>query len=55
VAWALGKPSSELSPVRKRLIQKGVTHAPIYGALAFSVPGSRDHLLRRAAGEAQGE
>lgn len=55
VACALGKSLSDLSPVRERLIQKGVIHAPTHGALAFSVPGFRDYLLRRAAGEAQGE
>jgi hypothetical protein len=55
VARALGESLSELGPVRERLIQKGVIHAPTHGALAFSVQGFRDHLRRRAAGEAQGE
>jgi hypothetical protein len=52
VARVLGKPLSELSPVRDRLIQKGVIHSPTHGVLAFSVPGFRDYLLRRAT---QGE
>jgi len=49
VAQSLGKSLSELSPVRERLIQKGVIHAPARGRLAFSVPGFREYLLRRAA------
>jgi hypothetical protein len=55
VARALVKSLSELSPVRERLIQKGVIHAPTHGALAFSVPGFRDYLLRRGDGEGSGD
>jgi hypothetical protein len=51
VAQALGKSLSDLSSIRDRLIRKGVIHAPTVGALSFSVPGFRDYVTRRAAGE----
>jgi type II secretory pathway predicted ATPase ExeA len=51
VARSLGKSLSELSAIRDRLIRKGVIHAPTLGQLTFSVPGFRDYVARRAAGE----
>jgi hypothetical protein len=51
VAAAMGKTLAELSPIRDRLIRKGVIHAPESGVLAFSVPGFRDYVVRRAGAE----
>jgi type II secretory pathway predicted ATPase ExeA len=51
VAQALGKSLSDLSSIRDRLIRKGVIHAPNVGVLSFSVPGFRDYVARRDAGE----
>jgi hypothetical protein len=51
VARMLGRSLSELSQVRDRLIRKGVIHAPTVGLLTFSVPGFREYVNRRAAGE----
>lgn len=51
VARELGKPLSDLSSVRDRLIRKGVIYAPTVGLLQFSVPGFREYVVRRAAGE----
>ncbi|MGH2883701.1 MAG: hypothetical protein ACRDPA_13550 [Solirubrobacteraceae bacterium] len=51
VARELGKPLSDLSSVRDRLIRKGVIYAPTVGVLRFSVPGFREYIARRAAGE----
>jgi hypothetical protein len=48
-ARSLGKALSELSPVRERLIAKGLIYAPGHGELAFTVPGFRGYLLRRGA------
>jgi hypothetical protein len=45
-ARSLGKALTELSPVRERLIAKGLIYAPGHGELAFTVPGFRDFLLR---------
>jgi hypothetical protein len=51
VAKALDRSLSDLSPVRDRLIRKGVIHAPEAGVLQFSVPGFRQYVLRRVSRE----
>ena len=48
VVRELGKTHPEASPVRDRLIRKGVIHAPEDGVLAFSVPGFADYVRRQA-------
>ena len=48
VAQRLSTQLSNLSPIRDRLIQKGVIYAPESGLLAFSVPGFRDYVIRRS-------
>lgn len=48
VARRLGRTLADLSTVRDRLIRKGIIHAPEPGQLAFSVPGFRAYVLRRA-------
>ena len=51
VAKSLDRSLSDLSPVRDRLIRKGVIHAPEAGVLQFSVPGFRQYVLRRVSRE----
>ncbi len=46
VAAVLGKQASALSPVRSRLIEKGMIYSPRYGCLAFTVPLFGDFLRR---------
>lgn len=48
VAEAMGKPLSELSVVRDRVIRKGVIHSPAHGLIEFSVPGF-DAYVRRVS------
>lgn len=48
VAGALGRSVQALSPIRDRLIGKGLIYAPSHGRLDFAVPGFADYLRRRA-------
>ena len=51
IAVALGRTLTDLSPVRDRLIRKGVLHAPESGVLEFSIPGFHEYVLRRSGGD----
>jgi hypothetical protein len=47
VAAALGQKVTSLSPVRTRLIRKGMIYSPAYGDIAFTVP-LFDEFMKRA-------
>lgn len=47
IAAALGRGLAELSPIRDRLIRKGVAWASAPGELAFSVPGFSEYVSSR--------
>lgn len=47
IAAALGRGLAELSPIRDRLIRKGVVWASAPGELAFSVPGFSEYVTSR--------
>ncbi|MEZ0166508.1 ATP-binding protein [Kineococcus sp. LSe6-4] len=47
VASRLGKRSSSLGPVRAKLIEKGLIHAPEHGVVAFTVPGMAAFIARQ--------
>ena len=49
VAEALGATVASLSPVRARLISKGMIYSPDYGDLAFTVPLFGEFLVRTIA------
>ena len=49
VARFLGKTAQQLATTRDRVIRKGILHAPISGALEFSVPGFVDYVRRRTS------
>ena len=49
VAKELGKPLNTLTPVRDRVIKKGVVHSPVVGTLEFSVPGFASYVRKRTA------
>ena len=42
----MGRPLSELSVVRDRVIRKGVIHSPAHGLIEFSVPGFDSYVRR---------
>ena len=46
VASAMGRTTSQVSPLRNSLIAKGLCHAPRYGQIAFTVP-MFDQFVRR--------
>ena len=49
VAKALGRSLTDLSPVRDRLIRKGVIYSPAPGEVAFSVPGFAEYVIARTS------
>lgn len=46
VARLLERSLTQLSTTRDRIIRKGIIHAPVPGALEFSVPGFADYVQR---------
>lgn len=49
VARKLGRGLSQLSPIRDRLLRKGLIHSPGNGLLAFSTPGFDDYVRRQSS------
>lgn len=47
VARSLGKTPQRASPLRDRLLQKGIIYAPAHNVLEFAVPGFADYVRRR--------
>ncbi len=54
IAQSLGKASSQVAPIRARLMHKGIIHSPEHGLIAFSAPLFED-FLKRAMGRAMGD
>ena len=50
VARRLGRTPKQASPIRDRLIAKGIVYAPAYNVVEFAVPGFADYLRRYFAG-----
>ncbi|MDR2372855.1 MAG: hypothetical protein LBD77_01865 [Bifidobacteriaceae bacterium] len=48
ISLRLGKTLKALSPVRARLVAKGLVYAPRPGAIAFTVPGMADYINRQS-------
>lgn len=48
VARALGKRTRDVSPLRDRLMQKGIIYAPAHNVVAFTVPGFASFVRRHA-------
>ena len=48
VAKKLGKTLTVVSPVRDRVIKKGIVHSPAFGMLEFSVPGFASYVVARS-------
>jgi hypothetical protein len=46
IAEALGVPANGLSPVRSKLIKKGMIYSPAHGDMAFTVPLFDEFMLR---------
>jgi hypothetical protein len=49
VARRLGKKPTAVGPTRANLIYKGLVYAPEHGAIAFTVPGMADFIVRQPA------
>ena len=54
IAQSLGKASSQVAPIRARLMHKGIIHSPEHGLIEFSAPLFED-FLKRAMGRAMGD
>jgi hypothetical protein len=46
VARRLGRSAQEVSPLRERLIQKGIIYSPAHNVIEFAVPGFASYLRR---------
>ncbi len=53
VARRLGKTPQAASPLRERLLQKGIVYAPAHNVLEFSVPGFASYVRRRTGEQAE--
>jgi hypothetical protein len=51
VARRLGRKAQEASPLRERLIQKGIIYSPAHNVVEFAVPGFATYLRRTQGAE----